>query len=240
MYLLYLDESENANRDKDFSIEIFGLSGILVTPRYATSLIQEFWELKKQHKIPDDWEIHGFEIFSGSGKWKKNFSDEGRRKICVDLAKLVAKSNRLAGGWFCYKESKFLQSDYLLTLERLLKKSCDFIGNLKSATSKQLLVVFDQKDEFENAINKFILKQRDDINSSKKGKICRIIDHGFPGKSELSELLQLSDFIGYVFRLSKTLKREDTLFAKKQDQRFIDFVDNLTEIMKKRVHETKL
>ena len=75
MYLLYLDESENANKDRKdiFSIDVFGLSGILITPRYATNLIQEFWELKKQHGIPDDWEIHGFEIFSGSGSGKANF-----------------------------------------------------------------------------------------------------------------------------------------------------------------------
>ncbi len=242
MYLLYLDESENANKDRKdiYSIDIFGLSGILITPRYATNLIQEFWELKKQHDIPDGWEIHGFEIFSGSGKWKSEFSDDKRREICIDLSKLIARNNRLAKAWFCYKESKLLQADYITTLDGLLNKSCEFIGKLKSATGKQLLVVFDQKDEFEKVINKFILAQRDSINSGKKGKKCRVIDHGFPGRSEFSELLQLSDFIGYVFRLSKTLKREDTLLSKKHDQRFIDFVDGLTELMKKRVYEIKL
>jgi hypothetical protein len=242
MYLLYLDESENANKNRKdiFSIDVFGLSGILITSRYATNLIQEFWELKKQHNIPDDWEIHGYEIFSGSGKWKNKFSDDKRREICVDFAKLIAKNNRLAKAWFCCKKSKFLQSDYLTILERLLNKSCEFIGKLKSATGKQLLVIFDQKDEFENVINKFILKQRDSINSGKKSKKCRIIDHGFSGKSKFSELLQLSDFVGYVLRLSKTLKRENTLSSKKQNQRFINFVDSLTKIMEKRVCQIKL
>jgi len=242
MYLLYLDESENANKDRKdiFSIDVFGLSGILITPRYATNLIREFWELKKQHNIPDDWEIHGYEIFSGSGKWKNKFSDNKRREICVDIAKLIVRNNRLAKAWFCHKESKFLQSDYLTTLEGLLNKSCEFIGKLKSSTGKQLLVIFDQKDVFENAINKFILEQRNTINSSKKNKKCRIIDHGFPGKSKFSELLQLSDFVGYVFRLSKTLKREDTLSSEKQDQRFIEFVDSLIKIMKRRVSDIKL
>lgn len=49
MYLLYLDESENSNNNsKDlFSVNVFGLSGILITPRYATNLILEFWGLKK-------------------------------------------------------------------------------------------------------------------------------------------------------------------------------------------------
>lgn len=242
MYLLYLDESENSNGDRKdiFSVNVFGLSGILITPRYATNLIQEFWELRRSHNIPDDWEIHGFEIFSGSGKWSKNFNDEQRRLVCKDVAKLIAKNNRLAKSWFCYKESQLLKDDYLKTLEGLLNKSCDFIGKCGSNTSKQLLVIFDQKDEFESAINKFILDQRNLINSSKKGKKCRVIDHGFPGKSELSELLQLSDFIGYVFRLSKTLKRKDTLLSKKHDQRFIDFVDELTNTMKKKVSEIKI
>ena len=242
MYLLYLDESENSNKDRKdiFSVDVFGLSGILITPRYATNLVQEFWDLKKQHNIPDDWEIHGFEIFSGSGKWKTKFTDNQRREICIDIANLVAKNNRLAKAWFCYKESQFLKNDYLTTLEGLLKKSCDFVGKQKSNTGKQLLVIFDQKDEFESAINKFILAQRNTINSSKKGQKCRVIDHGFPGKSEHSELLQLSDFVGYVFRLSKTLKREDTLLSKKHDQRFIDFVDRLINTMKKRVNEIKL
>jgi hypothetical protein len=242
MYLIYLDESENANKDRKdiFSIEVFGLSGILITSRYATNLIQEFWDLKKKHNIPSDWEIHSCEIFSGSGKWKKLFSDDKRREICIDIANLVAKNNRLAKSWFRYKESKFLQNDYMVTLEDILNCSCKFISKMKTSTGKQLLVIFDQKDEFEKVINKFILKQRDSINSSKENKKCRIIDHGFPGNSEFSEILQLSDFIGYVFRLSKTLKREDTLLSKKHDQRFIDFVDNLIRIMKKRVSEKKL
>ncbi|MFA5248177.1 MAG: DUF3800 domain-containing protein [Patescibacteria group bacterium] len=237
-----MDESENSNCDRKdiFSVNVFGLSGILITPRYATNLILEFCGLRRLYNIPDDWEIHGFEIFSGSGRWSKKFDDKTRRLICKELAKLIAKKNRLAKAWFCYKESQLLKNDYLITLEGLLNKSCDFIGKCGGNTNKQLLVIFDQKDEFEIAINKFILGQRNLINSSKKGGKCRVIDHGFPGKSELSELLQLSDFIGYIFRLSKTLKRKDTLLSKKHDQRFIDFVDELTDIMKKKVGEIKI
>lgn len=102
------------------------------------------------------------------------------------------------------------------------------------------MIIFDEKDDLENSINQFVQKERDDINQSKKGKKCRIIDHGFPGKSSFSELLQLADFVGYVFRLSKTLKRTDTLFDKKQNQLFIDFVDEMVETMKKKVTVDKI
>ena len=36
------------------------------------------------------------------------------------------------------------------------------------------------------AINNFILARRDSINQDKKGKKCRVIDHGFHGISEFS------------------------------------------------------
>ena len=237
MYLLYLDESENSNTDRKdiFAVDVFGLSGILITPRYATNLIQEFWDLRKKYDIPEDWEIHGFQIFSGSGKWKNKFTDDQRRNICEDLSKLIAKNYRLAKGWFVYKESKFLKTDYLKTLGGLLDASCKFVGKHGGNTNKQLMVVFDEKDEFEKAINEFILAQRNAINKSKKNQKCRIIDHGFSGKSELSELLQLSDFVGYVFRLSKTLKRFDNLSVSQHDQRFIDFVDGLVKEMSKKI-----
>jgi len=242
MYLLYLDESENSNQNKKTvdSLSVFGLSGLLITSRYITNLIEEFWKIKKDNNIPDEWEIHAFEIFSGSGKWKNRFTDDQRRKICKDFSALVAKNNRLALAWFCYKESKLSRNDYMSSLEGILKKATGFIGK-KKITGKQLLIIFDQKDEFKKTINKFILEQRNVINSGKNKKgICRIIDHGFSGNSSFSELLQLSDFIGYVSRLCKTLKRKDTLFSKKQDQRFIDFVDNLVSTMSKKVKEVKV
>jgi len=87
MYLLYLDESENSNQNGKTvdSLNVFGLSGLLITSRYITNLIEEFWRIKKDNNIPDEWEIHTFEIFSGTGKWKKKFTGDQRRKICEDF-----------------------------------------------------------------------------------------------------------------------------------------------------------
>lgn len=242
MYLLYLDESENANQDRKSitTPNVFGLSGLLVTSRYVTTVVDEINEIKKKYQIPTDWEIHTYEIFSGTSKWKKKLTDDQRRNLCREFAGLVAKNNRLAKSWFCYKESNLIKEDYLVTLDGIIKKTCSFIGSKKGSTGKQIMIIFDEKDDLENSINQFVQKERDDINKSKNGKKCRIIDHGFPGKSSFSELLQLTDFVGYVFRLSKTLKRTDTLFDKKQNQLFIDFVDELVEIMKKKVVVDKI
>jgi len=243
MYLLYLDESENSNKNRKSPIDlsVFGLSGLLITSRYITNFIDEFLEIKKEHKIPEDWEIHTFEIFSGTGKWSKKFSDNERRRICKEFASLIANKNRLKQVWFCHKNSKFEKKDYIDSLDSILKKSTACIGKDRGS-GKQLLVIFDQKDNFEKEINKFILEQRNKINTNNKntGKMCRIIDHGFSGDSRLSELLQLADFVGYVFRLFKTLRREDNLFSRKQDQRFIDFVDELVKVMKDKVKEIKV
>jgi hypothetical protein len=106
-----------------------------------------------------------------------------------------------------------------------------------------LLVIFDEKDDLKREINEFIIKRRNEINLKKKKtlkKVCRVIDHGFPGKSMYSEILQLTDFVGYILRLSKTIRRSNSLFSRKQDQRFIDFVDSLVKKMKGKVHETKI
>jgi len=244
MYLLYLDESENSNQNRKTPVDlnVFGMSGLLITSRYITNYIDEFRAVKKKNNIPENWEIHAFEIFSGSGKWSKKFSEEERRNICADFANLVAKSNRLKQAFFCYKESKLLKEDYFNSLESMLSKSVACVGADKNASGKQLLVIFDQKDDLEKEINQFVLTQRNTINSDRKvcGKMCRIIDHGFPGDSRFSELLQLSDFMGYIFRLSKTLKMKDNLFSKQQDQRYINFVDDLTKTMSKKVQQLKV
>ena len=62
MYLLYLDESENSNKNRKpfVDLNVFGLSGLLITSRYITNFIDEFLELKKENGIPEDWEIHTF------------------------------------------------------------------------------------------------------------------------------------------------------------------------------------
>lgn len=61
MYLLYLDESENANQNRKSIItpNVFGLSGLLVTSRYTTSVVDEINDIKEKYKIPADWDyIH--------------------------------------------------------------------------------------------------------------------------------------------------------------------------------------
>lgn len=151
MYLIYLDESENSNKNKKNLLElnIFGLTGILVTSRYITSLVDEFIKIKENNGIPEAWEIHGFEIFSGTGKWSKKFSEEARRKICRDFIGLVAKKGKIKKIWFCYKESTLIKKDYIESLKNILNESINCIGKGKGS-GKQLLVIFDEKDDLKD------------------------------------------------------------------------------------------
>jgi hypothetical protein len=233
MYLLYIDESENSDKRSKISPSVFGLSGLLITARYIPAFVETINNLKGDFKISLTKEIKGYEIFN-QNKWC-NLSDDERRDFCKKLSESLVGKNGLAKAFFIFKNSKFQRDDYLLCLGKIIDKSSEFIAKHGSNTSKQLLVVFDEKDEFENDINNTIVEKRAEILKflkEKHKKICRIIDHGFPGKSKMSEMLQASDFLGYVLRLSKTLQRGDSLFQKGKDERFIKFVDNLVTILK--------
>jgi len=241
MYLLYIDESENSDKASKVGLQIFGLSGLLITPRYVASIVDSLLSLKVDYKIPIDKEIRGYEIFS-QNRWHK-LSDNERRDFCFKLSELIVNKNSLKKGYFIYKNSEFQRKDYLSCLEKIIDKSAKLVASQGSNTAKQLMIIFDENDKLETHINKTILNKRKEIYESlkkKSGKTCRIIDHGFPGKSHFSEMLQLSDFTGYVLRLSKTLQRKDTLFKKAKDPRFVNFVDKLVEILNKKIQLIKL
>lgn len=241
MYIIYIDESENSDRKDEFTPSIFGLSGLIITDRYCSTFTEKICELKKKYKIPQNIEIHGYDIFN-KNKWC-NLTDEERRSFCFEIVKLVTDRYALAKGFFIYKDSRLNKEDYLKCLEKILEKAASFVATHGGTTGKQLMVIFDEKDEFEFAINTSIVKSKKDLTKlikSRHKKICRIIDHGFPGKSCMSEMLQVADFAGYVLRLSKTLQRVDTIFEKAKDPRFIKFVDELVDILTSKITIKKL
>jgi len=225
MYILYIDESENSDSKDPFKPNVFGLSGLLITARYIPTFVQNIRELKEDYEVSGSREIKGYEIFN-QNKWN-NLSDDERREFCKELSEIIVGKNSLAKGFFIYKNSKFHKEDYLNCLEKIIDKAAEFVAKRGSNTSKQLLVIFDEKDEFERKINETIL--------NKKSKKCKIIDHGFPGKSNMSDMLQAADFSGYVMRLNKTISKEDNLFARKKDSRFIEFVNDLVGTLKKKI-----
>lgn len=237
MYILYIDESENSSKSNKLSLGVFGLSGLLITARYIPSFVENINKLKEDFKIPKTKEIKGYEVFNQK-KWCR-LSDDERRDFCKKLSSIIVGKNALTKGFFVCKKSKLQKDDYLFCLKKIIDKASEFIAKNGSNTSKQLLIIFDEKDEFENAINKTILnKQKEILKSLKKKqkKTCHLIDHGFPGKSNMSEMLQSADFVGYILRLSKTLQRKNTLFSKAKDKRFIQFVDDLVEILKIKIN----
>lgn len=236
MYILYIDESENSSKKSNLSPSVFGLSGLLITARYIPSFVENISKMKEEFKIPQTKEIKGYEVFN-QNQWS-GLSDDGRRDFCQELSSTIVGKNALAKGFFVFKKSKLQKDDYLFCLEKIIEKASEFVAVRGGNTSKQLLIIFDEKDEFESVINKTILNKQKEVLKllkKKRKKICRLIDHGFPGKSHMSEMLQVADFAGYVLRLSKTIERKDTLFEKAKDPRFIQFVDNLVKIFKKKI-----
>lgn len=238
MYLLYVDESENSDAKDSTPLSVFGLAGLVVTARYVPRLVEEISDLKASYGLPDDQEIRGYDIFQGKRRGWRGLGDEKRREFCRGLARIIAGKNALAKGFFVFKNSRLQRDDYLQCLDVLIDRSAGFVGSRPSNTGKQLLVIFDEKDEFEDSINRAILGQQGRVlrsPGSQRPRLCRIIDHGFPGKSKYSTMLQASDFVGYVLRLARTIQREPSLFATPKDPRFVDFVDELVDVLGKKV-----
>ena len=234
--MVYIDESENSSTEHEWTPRVFGLTGLVITARYVASFVDTFSRLKEDSDVPQEKEVKGYDIF-GERDWA-GLDVPGRARFCEELSKAIVAKNSLAKGFFVFKDSELQKDDYLACLRQIIDHSKDFVRRHGGRTGKQLLVVFDEKREFQGRINQLILESGS--NSSSGRGACRVIDQGFPGKSNLSPMLQMADFCGYVMRLSKTLQRESDLFSKGKDRRLIGLVDSLVRILHKKIQEVSL
>lgn len=231
MYVLYVDETENSQGGRS-APALFGLAGLMVTARYISSFEERIEAIRAEFGVPEDWEIHGYEIFSGSGRWAVLLNREQRCRLCERIVEEVAGSGYVKAGFFVSTPSTpSIKDDYLGCLRLTVEKAASVVA--KQGTSKQLMVVFDEKGEIGRQINKTIRDARAGVLKQLKrtcGRTCRVIDGGYAGRSDMSTLLQIADLVGYIIRSRRTL-------APTADPRHKAWLDGLVTRLGKKVKQ---
>lgn len=222
MYILYIDESGNTGTKDDLTQKIECLCGVLISDtRYRkwSVVLQEFLSSKK---LPDDFEIKGYDLFHGDGYWVDKTVDE-RVTFCKELSELLGK----CGVNFYIKVSNKTGSEdpYIICLEAIISKVAKKVSTC-GTTNRQLLLIFDQRKDISSSILKSCVEQKEKLIEKYK-KSCTFIDSGFESDSFDCIFLQIADFVAYFYRRQKSLIRNNTLFKKADKQITIDAIDEI-------------
>ena len=228
MYFLYLDESI----DKKNNLITVG-SVILPSSKYRKFNESFNSFLLDEFKIDEEVEIKGDYIWNRREFFKNKEMDE-RAKIALKIAKFLAKSTLTK---FIVGHKYFNGGDqnqaYLDLIDAVIGVSAKLVSK-KSKKGKQLLLVFDERQDINKQIYEFCADKRKQIVKKYKSS-CVFIDNGYEGISKYSRLLQVSDFVGYFLRNEKVTMKQNTLFKTKADDRKIELMKQIKKSLSKKL-----
>lgn len=222
MKLLYIDESH----DK----KTYALCGFLINDINYRKLNFEFNKfLKKEFGLEEDQELKGDELFNGRDFWKEKTLDERSDIVCkiIDFLQGTKGTNFLLT---CSEVQKENQHElYFELLETIIEKSASIVSKL-GTTNRQLLIVFDERQDFrkDNSVY-YQIAEKKLVIIKKHKKSCAIIDYGYEGISKFSRMLQIADFVAYFFRNYCNIIHNPTLFEKATDDRKIAMLKDIFE-----------
>lgn len=220
MKLLYIDESHDKKN--------YALCGFLINDINYRKLNADFNAfLKKEIGLDENQELKGDELFNGRTLWKDKTLDERNQYICkvFDFLKGTKGTDFLLAFSAVQKEN---QHDlYFELLEKIIEKSAGIVSKL-GKTNRQLLIVFDERQDFkkEKKVYLQIAKKKSEIIKKYK-KSCAVVDYGYEGISKFSRMLQIADFVGYFFRNNCSMVENSNLFENATDKRKIEMLNDI-------------
>lgn len=234
MYLLYVDESdtgENEAGDRRYCV-----CGLCVTASSYGATTDRLAKLvaKWTPALPADFEIKGHDLFHGEGVWSRRSVPE-RVAFARAVAEVVAASSlRL---FVAEKTSANFTDDYRLLLSEVVTAAAKETASRGTRSGKQLMVIFDQRPDIDPRVSELRIARSNVIRDHAKS--CRFIDHGFEADSRHAPLIQLADFVAYHLRRQATTARTDSLLGAADDQRVIELLDEIAEVVRPKVRRLR-
>lgn len=222
MKLLYVDESH----DK----KTYVLCGFLINDINYRKLNSDFnMFLDREFDLRESNELKGDELFNGRSYWKPLSMDD--RSIAIN--KIFDFLSQTAGTDFLLAYSPVRvqnQHDlYFDLLGLIIEESARVVSKL-GKTNKQLLIVFDERQDFRKGKSVFLeISNKKSMVIKEHKKSCTVIDYGYEGISTFSRMLQIADFVAYFFRSYCSMTEYATLFEKASDQRKIEMLKDIFE-----------
>jgi hypothetical protein len=229
MYLLYVDESATTD-DPDPARLMYCVCGLRVIDTSYGATVERLAKVidNWEPKLPMTFEIKGSDLFHGEGAWRGRAVDE-RARFARAITDVLSKSNiRL---YISTKESTDFTADYKELLTKVVTKAAGMTAKTGTRTSKQMLLVFDQRPDFDPRYSEELRHTRDEVIAIHK-RSCRFIDYGYEADSQHAPLIQAADFVAYHLRKRAIIQREDTLFAQRANDLVIGLLDEIAETLK--------
>ncbi len=220
MKLLYIDESYDKKN--------YVLCGFLINDINYRKLNTDFsLFLKEEFEIEEDQELKGYDLFNAQEFWKGKDIDERSVIVCkvFDFLKATTGTQFLLGSSIINENNQ--DKLYFKLLEKIVEKSAKIVSKV-GKTNKQLLIVFDERQDFrkEKKVHHEIAKKKLKIIKKHK-RSCTIIDYGYEGISEFSRMLQIADFVAYFFRNYCSMVENPSLFEGFTNKKKIDMLKNI-------------
>lgn len=228
MYLLYVDESDTTVGDEDAK-RVYCVCGLrVVDSSYAATTKRLAKAIKSWNpRLPENFELKGYELFHGEGCWKGRKADE-RVAFANAVAEALADSSIKL--YVSMKPSEHFGDDYRTLLGRIIERAAKETGKKGSKTGRQMMLVFDQRPDFNVQESKALRDMRAEAISNHGPSM--FIDHGYEADSRHAPLIQAADFVAFHYRKRETLHREDSLVGSKDDDRLIAALDGLCATLK--------
>jgi hypothetical protein len=231
MYLLYIDESDTTDTGKITSPRWYCISGLRVLARSHRPIQERFERILKDNKLPENFEIKGNGLYNGTGFWK-DVKPEKRIDFCKHICQFINNSNLII-----YSASEVVRkNDHVKSYKNLLSTVMEMVASYVSKapkTSRQFILIFDQRPDIEEKIRDQIKSDRKEIIKKYK-RSCSFIDYGFDGDSKLCWGIQIADFVAYFLRKQQTFQRSDNLFGKADNFLSMEVVDSLLKSINKK------
>lgn len=231
MYLLYIDESDTTDTGKVTVPRWYCISGLRVLDRSYRPIQERFEKILKDNKLPQDFEIKGDELYNGTGFWK-GIKPEKRIDFCKQISHFINNSNFIVYSALEIVEKNNHVKSYKNLLSAVIGMVASYISRAPK-TSRQFILIFDQRPDIEEKIRDQIKNDRKEIIKKYK-KSCSFIDYGFDGDSKLCWGIQIADFVAYFLRKQQIFQRNDNLFDKADNFLSIEVVDDLLKSITKK------
>ncbi len=227
MYLLYLDETIDNHNGLE------GIGAVLITDRRCRKFYSDFNKLLSILKI-EKFEIHADHIWNARGDFEK-FSMEDRANISLQVAKFL-KDSGIAKFIYIQRDitGKNKDSIYIESLELIIDKAVKYVKQNGGKSNKQLMLIFDKREDINEDIFEELLKQHQRIIEKHKTSFF-FLDCGYEGISKYSRLLQSADFVAYWCRLMYVSQPNPSLFKNADNPRKVELVEKIKNLWKQKL-----
>jgi hypothetical protein len=124
-------------------------------------------------------------------------------------------------------------------LGKVIARAADVVAKTGTKTSEQMMLVFDQRPDFDPRYSDELRVARDQVIATHKTS-CRFIDFGYEADSQHAPLIQAADFVAYHLRKGEIIAREDTLLRSRANDLLIELLDEIAEKLQKKIVRVKV